>query len=228
MVNPWAHLTTAAPYVLAEDRERVDFFNSRLRPGSKYRLQVETVIPEPFVGAVLDAPAVVLQLNPGYDSDNPPWHARPDFRAALLANLQHEQTDWPFYFFDPRFDKSPGGKWWIGHTRKVADRVPLEVLAKKLAAIEWFPYKSESFKRGCAVGSQAYSFALVSAAIERGAIIVVSRSVAQWEKSVPSLRTYPRKLTLSSVQNTALTPNNLLLNGAKSPAAWAMLLDAFG
>ena len=228
MVNPWRALPSTAPHVLPQDRLKVEAFNAKLPPTSLYKLEVETVIPEPFIGAVTSAPVVVLQLNPGLDpAIDPDSHADPQFRAALFANLCHEQTAWPFHFFDPRFrDSHPGGHWWKSKTRKLAEVIPLEHLAQRLAVIEWFPYKSSRFKDGCTVPSQEYSFSLVSAAINRGALIVISRSRALWERSVPALRSYPRTLTLSSAQNVTLSPNNLKYNGEKTSAAWERFIEA--
>jgi hypothetical protein len=102
----------------------------------------------------------------------------------------------------------------------------LKQLAHRLAVVEWFPYKSAKFKLACRVQSQEYGFALVRAALARGALLVIARGMKLWEESVPAIRTYPRKLTLSSVQNVALTPNNLKLQGRKSKRAWALLVGA--
>ena len=99
-------------------------------------------------------------------------------------------------------------------------------MAKRLVVVEWFPYKSTRYKAGCLVRSQAYGFFLVSAAIQRGALIVISRRVAQWEQSVPELRLYRRTLTLSSPQYIGLTPNNMKHNAEKTAAAWTVLVDA--
>ena len=228
LANPWRALPSTAPYVLPQDRLKVEAFNAKLTPTSPYRLEVDTVIPEPFAGAVTSAPVLVLQLNPGLDlATDTPSHADPQFRTVLFANLHHEQTAWPFHFFDPRFrDSHPGGRWWKSKTKKLAEVIPLEHLAKRLAVIEWFPYKSSRFKGGCTVPSQEYSFSLVSAAIERRALIVISRSRALWESSVPALRSYPRTLTLSSAQNVTLSPNNLKHNGEKTSAAWERFIEA--
>ena len=206
----------------------VDAFNARLPPDSFSRLAVETVIPEPFVGAVLTAPVVVLQLNPGFDPrGDPRAHAESMFRRALLANLRHERREWPFYFLEPTFrDSTPGGLWWQSKVRKLIDEVGPECVAERVAVVEWFPYKSTKYRRGCVVSSQRYGFGLVSSAIARDALIVISRSVALWESSVPSLRSYPRKLTLSSNQNVALSPNNLKHRDRKTAVAWSMLTDA--
>ena len=227
MQNPWLNLPDSSPHVLPSDRCQVEEFNSRLPESSRCRIHIDGVVPEPFVGRVDTAPVVILQLNPGSDATNVAAHSVPEFRAALLANLRHEETEWPFYFFHPRFRRSqPGGKWWIEKTRRLAEVVPIQSLSHRLAAVEWFPYKSARFRRGCIVPSQAYGFSLVNNAIERGALIVVSRSVSLWENSVPALRRYPRKLTLSSVQNVALTPNNLMIHGEKGPHCWELLLEA--
>lgn len=147
----------------------------------------------------------------------------------MLDNLQHRNTEYPFFFFDPRFIKTPGGIWWKDKTKVLRNEVPLKVLSKNIAVVEWFPYKSDKFKypgKRKRVASQEYSFNLVSEAMDRGALIIISRSVKLWEESVPELQNYNRKLTLSSAQNVVITPNNLLLNREKTTAAWEMLLEA--
>lgn len=225
--NPWSQLPPEGPCVLRGDRPPIADYNARLPAGSPFRIITEGVVPEPFIGAAQTAAVLVLQLNPGFDESNVASHADPAFRVALLANLRHASSEWPLYYFDPRFRSDhPGGRWWTAKTRQLAREVPLRVLAQMMAIVEWFPYRSARFKPGCRVPSQAYGFALVSAAIARKALIVVSRSVSLWQESVPGLAGYPRQLTLSSAQNVALTPNNLLLEGHKQERAWALLIEA--
>lgn len=225
--NPWAHLPSAAPFVLPEDRQAVLAFNAGLKAGSPYWIDVDEVVPEPFIGNVREAPVVVLQLNPGLNRElDPPSHAEPSFRQALFSNLRHESCEWPFYFFNPSFFEShPGGKWWSGKTKELRRAVRMEVLARRLAVVEWFPYKSKRY-RECQVASQKYGFWLVEQAVERGALIIVSRRLRQWELAVPALQSYDRKITLSSVQNITLSANNLLHRGEKSGDAWSMLIGA--
>jgi hypothetical protein len=227
MVNPWLALPTTSPHVLPEDRAQINAYNAKLPETSLHRIQVDELIPEPFIGAVATAPVIVLQLNPGNAENNVASHAQPDFRRALFANLRHEPTEWPFYFFDPRFREHPGGLWWISKTTELlAEKGQFERLAHKLAVIEWFPYKSSRFRGNCSVPSQQYGFSLVGSAMARGALVIVSRSVALWEKSVPALQGYERKLTLSSVQNVVLSRNNVKFNGVRSARAWEMLREA--
>lgn len=229
MENPWLGLPDKQPYVLSCDREAVELFNGRLDSSDLVRLHVDDVIPEPFVGAVRTAPVVILQLNPGCAETDNQAHADPAFRTALYANLRHEASDWPFYFLDPRFrDVTPGGRWWTKTLRMLIDELSFERVSNNVAVIEWFPYKSRKFRRGCRTSSQDYGFALVRLAIERKALIIVSRAVTLWEKAVPELCTYPHKLTLSSTQNVVITANNLKFESAKTPHAWQMLIDALG
>src|SRR5581483_4707638 len=98
MRNPWIDLPEVSPFILRDDHESIQQFNAKLPPEMAYRIMTENVIPEPFVGCVETARVIILELNPGYDSTNVASHADPLFHSALLANLKHEFTDWPFYF----------------------------------------------------------------------------------------------------------------------------------
>jgi len=224
--NPWTKLPLESPFVLSEDIACVNTYNATISKSNPNYIVVDSVIPEPFVGDVHSASVIILLLNPGLDENNDPQvHADPDFRKALLDNLEHRESNWPFYFFNPLFEKTPGGKYWKGKTKNLAAEFSYSDLSKRLAAIEWFPYKSRRYG-GCTVPSQQYSFALVRAAIQRNATIVVARSLAKWEASVPELRQYEHILTLSSSQNVVLSSNNLKYNGEKVERAWARLVEA--
>lgn len=226
MENPWLALPETSPFVLPQDRAQIEAYNAKLPEASPRRILIDELLPEPFIGSVATAPVIVLQLNPGFDESNFDSHAATAFRAALDANRRHAQTEWPFYFFDPRFREHPGGEWWRGKTKELDDLVGFGRLTQNLAVVEWFPYRSRRFGGNCHVESQNYGFSLVESAIARGALIILSRSVRLWEKSVPALQGYERKLTLSSVQNVALSRNNLKYNGEKCDKAWDMLKEA--
>src|SRR5690606_19291877 len=98
MQNPWHHLPDTTPFILDGDRTEVEAFNARIPLDHPTRVHIDNVIPEPFVGAVSTAPLLILQLNPGSDDTNVTSHGDPAFRQALLANLRHESSEWPFYF----------------------------------------------------------------------------------------------------------------------------------
>jgi hypothetical protein len=50
---------------------------------------------------------------------------------------------------------------------------------------------------------------LVVRAIDRGALVLVSRAKKQWFDAVPELRNYSRVIYLSSAQNSKISPNNV-------------------
>lgn len=222
MENPWRALPNVPPYVLGADLASINQSNAK-----RHWIEVENVLPEPFIGAVHSARVIALQLNPGFNAElDPPVHAQADFRTALLKNLRHEESDWPFYYFDPAFTGTPGGKWWARHTKKLREAVPVKTLAQRFAVVELFPYKSHRYRR-CDVDSQSYGFELVRNAMKRDAVVLISRSLAMWESAIPELRGYGKRLTLSNYQRVYITPNNLMLRGVKSNDAWEQLISAF-
>lgn len=226
-VNPWLGLPQTSPFVLPMDAYAIGSHNCSCEQKPEFAFNVTDVLPEPFIGDAQNASVIILQLNPGFDPlADPPAHADKKFRTSLLANLGHEDQQWPFYCLNPDFQSYPCSTWWHKKLRKIKEKVPCEILAKRLAVIEWFPYKSTRFKHGKRVDSQDYSFYLVRNAIARGSLIILSRSRKLWEYSVPELSNYRRLLTLSSVQNVSLTPGNLLLEGQKFTGAWEMVLSA--
>lgn len=81
LANPWLALPTSAPFVLASDAPLVERFNEPAAPP----LKIETsLLPEPYVGPV-DAPIVLLTLNPGVSAGDFALHADSTFRERVLA-----------------------------------------------------------------------------------------------------------------------------------------------
>ena len=70
--NPWCSLPQRPPYFLPEDRAAIDEFNARPRTSIQYRIEPD-VLPEPYVGSV-NAPVVLLNLNPGFAEENRRTH----------------------------------------------------------------------------------------------------------------------------------------------------------
>ncbi len=204
MRNPWSYIPITAPYVLPEDESIITPFNL----GAKEEYQIKfNCLPEPFVGSNT-APVVLLGLNPGYDDGDPEAHADTKFREALFQNLNHQQSEYPFYFLDPRF-KNPGTIWWEGKLKPVLKFIDRQALANQLQCVEYFPYHSRKYKQlNLLLPSQQYTFSLVRQAIARRAIIVLSRSVKRWLAAVPELIDYDFLCKLNSVQNIIISENN--------------------
>lgn len=196
------------------DAEFVDRFNIKFAHDENLVIHSQ-VLPEPFVGHP-DARLYVLGLNPGYSDDDDVWHTQTEFRTALLRNLLHGASDYPFYFLNPELAQAPGSKWWTQRTRWLAEAVGTELLCDSLCCVELFPYHSRNYrpmpKRISANGlvpSSDYSVHLVRSAMNAGKLIVMMRGMRVWEQALPELAQYPHLVRPNSVQNMSLSPGNL-------------------
>lgn len=205
MKNPWVQLPHRHPYLLSEDQSAIEGFNTRCH-NEAFRVHPE-ILPEPFLGRA-DASALLLNLNPGFTDDDLRWHEEPEFAKQSRANLAHVAEPYPFYLLNPDLD-APGVRWWSQRLRALTDAVGLEVLARKLLCVEFFPYHSRQFGHGSLrVPSQEYGFELVRDGLRRGLPVVVMRGWRYWRDSVSELESYGRRYHLKSVQNVAISPRN--------------------
>ena len=135
----------------------------------------------------------------------------------IRANLAHDTSG--FYYFDPAFDGTPGGRWWRQRLNPLAATTSEHAVAANTLVVELFGYHSIGWKPGCDVASQAYSAHLVETAVKRGATIVTMRARRHWEQLVGALDGYEQLFTLNSVQNVTISPRNC-------PAGWAAIVAA--
>jgi hypothetical protein len=186
--NPWKNLASDAPFVVPADKVQVERFNG-LNPDDAYRLRTH-LPPLPFMGRP-NAPVVLLGLNPGY----------------------------AFFFLDPHYNGDAGQQWWhkrLSHLRKASKHAGAfsdEHLAKELLCIQYFPYRSKSYKSMQRLDSQQYGFDLVQAAMDRKALIILLRSRTLWIKAVPNLENYEHLIQLSNPLNPVLSPGQLKNGG---------------
>jgi hypothetical protein len=202
--TPWLALPSKAPYVLDGDRNVVDAYNQTTHDATR----IETaLLPEPYVGGV-DAPIVLLLLNPGVSDEDFALHGRADFRQRVFACLRQETVAYPNYYLDPAVT-GPGARWVTRVTRPLADEFGAEVVANDVLQIEYFPYHSRRFAHHrLRVPSQDFTFDLVRAAIEREAAIFIARGRRIWEQAVPELVGYDRAFRTRSVQNVVISAKN--------------------
>jgi len=204
--NPWNDLPDKAGYVLDTDRAIVEGHNTKFAEDSPFKVHL-CVLPEPFLGRP-DAPVVLLNLNPGWNKDKDPInHSRPDFIKRNHENLLHMPSDYSFYLLDPSL-KPNRTDWWEQRLRALIKAVGLKAVAQNVFCIEYFPYHSKKYKKCRPLPSQDYTFALVRAAVERNAVIMLMRGKKRWLNVVPSLSNSKRLFEPSNVRRPYISPGN--------------------
>ena len=202
--NPWVGLPAIPPFVLPEDLKSVARFNESAK--DETRIHVD-LLPEPFIGR-LDAPIVLLSLNPGYSEGDSECHRDPLFRRLSLDNLRQRPMEHPFFLISPDI-QAPGRRWWEKKLAGLLRLAPRDVVARRLLCVEYFGYHSRRFAHaGLSLPSQDFAFQLVRDAVRRRAIIVLMRSRKLWFSKVTELAEYTRLIELGNVQNPTVSPGN--------------------
>jgi hypothetical protein len=173
------------------------------------------VLPEPFVGC-LEAPVVLLNLNPGFDEENVEEHRCPEFRDLILNNLRQVPSEFPFYYLNPKIQPCKGAQYWTGKRGKLKRLMVdcgLKPVAQRVLCIEFFPYHSVTFPRRLRgaklLPSQEFAVSLAKSAIGRNALIVIMRNKEIWERELRDLlKNHERKCVLNNPQNPTITPRN--------------------
>jgi hypothetical protein len=174
----------------------------------------DDVLPEPFVGFA-HAPVVVLSNNAGYTDESLPLRNDAKFRTAMRQNLAHTSLAYPLVFLAPEF-RDYGIKWWQRKTKHLITEFGMEIVAKSILNVTYFPYISRRFGHDrLRLPSQAYSFHLVREAMKQGAVIVHFRRDDIWLYEISELKEYPLRLKVRNTQNPSLSPGNLDRNFQK-------------
>jgi hypothetical protein len=205
MMNPWTRLPDRAPFVLSEDRAIVEAHNLHRKPEHQFELEA---LPEPYLGSV-DAPVVLLNLNPGFDPSDLVNYATEARSSMMRRCLTHElHPDEAFYFLTDQFQGTGGWHWWKAKLTPVIEVVGLDRVRRGVLVIEQVPYKSRRFYGlPRALPSQEYTFEMARQAVARKAVIVVMRSYKSWMSHVPELAGGDHH-RLSSTQNVMISPRN--------------------
>lgn len=203
--NPWLALPLAPPYVLADDKAKIERHNEDSPPA----LRFETgALPFPFMGRP-DAPVVLLHLNPGVQPGDLDEQVAPGFATRYRANLAHAPMGLPCFLLDPALRSHPGHGYWTRHLRSLIQAVGLTRAASGLLILEWFPYASPRAPRHFPrLESQRYTAALLERSLHSGALVLGLRAVARWEQEIPRLADYPNLFVLNSPQAAAVSPKN--------------------
>jgi hypothetical protein len=194
-INPWSELPNGTPFVPSVEVSVIESHNDQINSDT-HRLRLD-VLPEPFIGNI-DASVYLLNLNPGYCSEDLKWHARDDFASAIRANLVHEASEYPFYFLNPEFSESGGSEWWCKKLAPLIKATSQKRVAKSVFCVEYLGYHSIKYQKiapkiaGGYLPTQLYAAQLVRQAMEEDKVVVLMRSRAQWFGLVPELALYKK------------------------------------
>jgi hypothetical protein len=217
--NPWHNLPDQPPFVLPDDKDKVEAFNKVKGCHHRHFLHLN-FIPEPYVGNP-DARLVLLGNNPGVA--DPPgksaFRLEPAFATRMRNNLLHQLSDrFPFLYLDP--DIIPSDKlWWEYKLKHIFEEfgnkdIAKAVMARIIFAGEFFLYVSHKFGHGkLCLPSQKYSFELVRNAMKWEAVIVLTRGEKRWLKATPELHGYHLLVRLKQVQRAPISARNCRDNG---------------
>lgn len=218
MKNPWENLSANQHkrYVLSEDEPYIRSYNT-LPQKDKHRINL-WIPPEPRLGPI-NAPVFILQLNPScaHKDEKPEDFVRLDKDLASIKNEDHVHLG-------AAIENAP---WWAPRLNELRQEMEkgdcAHKLEERICSVEFFPYRSKEFNHGhLRLPSQAYTFSLVRAAIERRhantreprTLFIVTRNFGLWAAAVPELvplsRTVPKTVFfLNNRRSSYFTKNNM-------------------
>lgn len=205
MQNPWLDLPLAPPYVLPQDQPILEAWNHFA--DERHALDLG-LLPSPWVGR-LDAPVIVLNLNPGLGDTDHEWEQREELASVVRACLREESVDYPVYPLDPALAESGGGKWWRRCLGQLIRDTNLEVVANRVLGLEFHGYHSRQFAGlPVTLPSQAFVFEVLREALAREAVVFVMRGPRFWAAAVPELVAYHRRFSTVNPQSSSISRRN--------------------
>ena len=180
MTNPWLDLdATTPPFVLGIDDAAVQEYNQRHAARPQYQFEIESMLPEPFLGRT-GAPVVLLTGNPRFRDDDLDTHRRPDVRAHLAAMLRQEPRGLPLVWLDPELADTSGAAWYRSRLHQLIETCGVEAVAHNVAVYESLPYHSRELGSvRTPIPSQSYTDDLARQAVT-GARIVIWQRATRW------------------------------------------------
>lgn len=158
------------------------------------------LVPQPFIGNLSQASIFILLLNPGFSpGDYYALQSAPAYKEAIRRNLQQSNADdlYPFFFLDPQFAWTAGGRWWQARFRSIAEALmgkfsctlqqAFQHISRHTACLEMYPYHSQSFRkpkgelRSTSLVRGYASEILLPRAERDDALLIVTRQVAAWQ-----------------------------------------------
>jgi hypothetical protein len=202
--NPWRQLPEAPPFVLPQDDKVL-----RRYPKLRENLRLD-FLPVPFHGSDR-ADILLLSSNPGARINT--LEDDETFVKERRPGLLFESTSlFPFSCLNPAFSNTAGYDYSNRRLGSLIERVGREVVAQRVLLVEYFPYRSSTWRPVPDLPSQRFGFSIVEKAIDEGKLIVVVRGRRYWLDAVPKLRQYDY-IELRSPRSGHLSPNNMSQEG---------------
>jgi len=228
--NPWLDLVNDIegniyiPYsenVLKTDKRVLDEFNSRASEIFKYHTEV---LPEPFLGNVLDAKVVILALNPGfvYDANIGKWEKASEAEKENFIKSKCDQLSLKTKEFisEDKIENEIGDNYWSKKTKYISDNYPNS--KNDIALIQFCGYHSEKFRlisskyfgrSSLYLSSQEFTFRIIRYLMQKDRVIILARGERIWYKAITGLCKYPKLVKLKNYRNICITPGNCVNNG---------------
>lgn len=216
MQNPWAEFKKDnEEYILPEDKPIINEFN-RIINNDELKIHTD-IYPFPYVGNVLEAPIVLLMLNPGFDEKEIEFYNK--FKETFQNQLLHKYDlmEYPYYPLNPIIKKDDSD-YWPKRFRQITEHTHTHKLSRYICNIQFFSYSSKKMNwdyykkilKGKFLLSQEYNFFLVKQAIKRDAIIIFLRRGGQsrWHNAIEELKTYENQYVAKAPFGAYLTEGN--------------------
>ena len=179
--NPWEELK--GQNYFEKDKEIIDEHNASLGPHPLF-IDLD-LLPEPYIGNNIANVVILFKnqgLRKGVDAEREDYNNY-NLVTAIRNNLTHSNKEYPYYYLNPEFKETGGGKWIRQRMKDLIDdpRIGDKTLSERIFAIQLHPYHSARFKNIEGLEGQTYSMHLLSKAINRGALIIFTRTQKEWD-----------------------------------------------
>ena len=215
--NPWLTFNPQKnePKVHLTDLPFFQGFNkgmgSRESKDKENYLLAEHLEPHPYLGNP-KANIFVLMANPGVNEKekNPKFRMNANKLEQNRKNLKHVDLESFRSRIDSPNEPEMESAWFKPRVRELVAKTSVERVTRGLFLLNFHAYHSKSWHPiPFTFPTQHYSFNLVSEAIKRDALIIMSRNMLGWFTAVPELFDHKNRVEFKSTRSIYLTEGNL-------------------
>jgi hypothetical protein len=177
----------------------------------KQYLLAEHLEPHPYLGNPL-ADVLVLMANPGVNDreKNPKFKMNQQKLEQNMQNLRHENLS----SFKSRIHSPDNpdleSEWFKPRVRELVQATSVDRVTNGIFLVNFHAYHSRSWHPiPFTFPTQHYSFKLVSEAVSRNALIIMSRNMLGWFTAIPSLFDHRNRIEFESTRSVYLSEGNL-------------------